>query len=132
MSSIIEVVALALQRTSDNRFMLAKRGPNETGAGYWEFPGGKIERGETQRQALVREIGEELSFVIKPELLELVSTNDHQYGAKVFRIFLWKYKVAADPLVTLVDHDQIIWCDPFEMRALKVSAGDLTFIEKLL
>ena len=132
MSSIIEVVALALQRTSDSRFMLARRGPNESGAGYWEFPGGKVERGETQRQALVREIGEELSLKIKPELLVLVAQNDHQYGAKVFRIFLWKCVINADPLVSLIDHDQIMWCDSFEMRALKVSAGDVTFIEKLL
>lgn len=132
MSSIIEVVALALQRSSDSRFMLARRGPNESGAGYWEFPGGKVERGETHRQALVREIGEELSLKIEPEQLELVAQNDHQYGAKVFRIFLWKYVITADPLVSLVDHDQIMWCDSFEMRALKVSAGDVVFIEKLL
>ena len=57
----LAVVAAALVR-DDGRFLLQKRPPGKDHAGLWEFPGGKVEEGETPAEALVREIEEELEL----------------------------------------------------------------------
>jgi len=57
------VVACALT-DDDGRVLLQQRPPGKPMAGLWEFPGGKLERGETPEQALSREIGEELGLVL--------------------------------------------------------------------
>ena len=59
---IVEVAAAILLR--DGEFLLAQRPRGKVYAGYWEFPGGKVESGETLRQALQRELHEELGIVI--------------------------------------------------------------------
>jgi 8-oxo-dGTP diphosphatase len=60
---IIEVVAGALMRP-DGSFMLGSRPEGKPYAGYWEFPGGKVEPGETAMQALVRELQEEMAITV--------------------------------------------------------------------
>lgn len=62
-SQIVEVAAAVLQRP-DGAFLLARRPPDKIWAGYWEFPGGKIEPGETAHHALVRELREELGIEV--------------------------------------------------------------------
>lgn len=57
-------VAVAVFITADGRFLLSSRPDGKPYAGYWEFPGGKIEAGESVREALVRELEEELNVVI--------------------------------------------------------------------
>src|ERR1700709_2684172 len=59
----VEVVAAVLQR-DDGSFLLTSRPPGKVYAGYWEFPGGKLEAGETVEQALRRELHEEIGIVI--------------------------------------------------------------------
>lgn len=60
---ILDVSAAVLQREGGT-FLLAQRPPDKIWAGYWEFPGGKVERGETAYQALVRELKEELGITV--------------------------------------------------------------------
>ncbi|MGA9666314.1 MAG: Nudix family hydrolase [Gallionella sp.] len=62
-TKIVEVAAAVLQRP-DGTFLLAQRPPGKIWAGYWEFPGGKIEPGETPHHALVRELREELGITV--------------------------------------------------------------------
>src|SRR4051812_28674545 len=59
----VEVAAAVLQRP-DGAFLLAQRPPDKVYAGYWEFPGGKIEPGETAADALARELHEELGIEV--------------------------------------------------------------------
>ncbi|MDD5299203.1 MAG: Nudix family hydrolase [Gallionella sp.] len=63
-TKIVEVAAAVLQRP-DGSFLLAQRPPDKIWAGYWEFPGGKIEAGETPYHALVRELREELGIEVE-------------------------------------------------------------------
>jgi 8-oxo-dGTP diphosphatase len=65
----IPVVAAALV-DDRGRWLMHKRPAGKHHAGLWEFPGGKVERGETPFKALVREIGEELGLTLSPEHLE--------------------------------------------------------------
>ncbi len=132
MSSIIEVVALALQRKQDDRFLIARRGLGQSGSGQWEFPGGKIEIGETQTQALVREIQEEFAFSIQQSSLHFVDVVEHVYPTKRIRLYLFRYHVDHTPEFVLTDHDQIAWCTPSEMKTYSISPGDIYFIDKLL
>ena len=56
-------VAAAVITRPDGSFLLGQRGADTAYSGYWEFPGGKVEAGETPREALVRELSEELGIV---------------------------------------------------------------------
>ena len=63
--TIVEV-AVGILLQPDGRFLLTSRPPGKVYAGYWEFPGGKLEAGESVEQALARELHEELGVVIEP------------------------------------------------------------------
>ena len=133
MSSLaLEVVALALKRKSDGRYLLAQRSPGSSGAGQWEFPGGKIEGDESEVQALVREICEELSILISPLELKPVASHIFSYPQKKIHLHLWTVELDLVPEIKLTEHDQIMWCKPNEMKSLNLSEADIYFIDKLL
>ena len=131
-SSPVEVVALALKRKFDGRYMLARRNPNSSGAGNLEFPGGKIESGEDGPQALVREIFEEFSYQIQIDCLIYIASHEYSYPNKVIRLHLWQLEIQEVPDFILIDHDKIEWCLPSEMHRLKISPADIFFINRLL
>jgi len=61
---VIEVAAAVIER-ADGRFLVAQRPPGKVYAGYWEFPGGKVELGEPADRALARELHEELGIEVR-------------------------------------------------------------------
>lgn len=75
---IILVAACALVDT-DRRVLLAQRPADKPMAGLWEFPGGKIENGETPEDALIRELQEELGIVTKAACLAPLTFASHSY-----------------------------------------------------
>jgi 8-oxo-dGTP diphosphatase len=83
----IEVAAAVLQRT-DGSFLLAQRPADKVYAGYWEFPGGKIEPGETAAQALTRELHEELGIdIVRPYPW---ITRDYEYEHAAVRLRFYR------------------------------------------
>ncbi|MEM8540823.1 MAG: 8-oxo-dGTP diphosphatase MutT [Pseudomonadota bacterium] len=78
MAEILIVVACALV-DPDNRILLAQRPEGKSMAGLWEFPGGKIEPGETPEQSLVRELQEELGITTQPACLAPLTFASHAY-----------------------------------------------------
>ncbi|HTM77921.1 MAG TPA: (deoxy)nucleoside triphosphate pyrophosphohydrolase [Devosia sp.] len=76
--SLLLVVACALV-DADRRVLIAQRPPGKALAGLWEFPGGKIEPGETPEAALIRELEEELGVSTKTACLAPVSFASHSY-----------------------------------------------------
>lgn len=74
----VHVVAAALI-DADNRILVAQRLPGGALAGLWEFPGGKIEPGETPEAALVRELDEELGVIVAASALAPVTFVSHAY-----------------------------------------------------
>jgi 8-oxo-dGTP diphosphatase len=62
------------------RVLLAQRPPGKVMAGYWEFPGGKIEAGETILQALQRELAEELGITVSAAAMEMIGSIEHSYS----------------------------------------------------
>ncbi len=71
----------------DGRFLITKRPKGTHLAGFWEFPGGKQEAGETLEECLVREIKEELGIEVRTE--ELLVTVDHEYGNRMISLHLF-------------------------------------------
>jgi 8-oxo-dGTP diphosphatase len=88
---ILEVSAAVLQRP-DNTFLLAQRPPDKIWAGYWEFPGGKIETGETPYHALARELHEELGITVQtayPWLTRIFTYPHATVRLNFFRVTAW-------------------------------------------
>lgn len=75
---LVLVVACALI-DPDNRVLLAQRPQGKAMAGLWEFPGGKVEQGETPEEALVRELEEELGIATKVDCLAPLTFASHSY-----------------------------------------------------
>lgn len=73
------LVAACALIDADGRVLLAKRPPGRPLAGLWEFPGGKLEPGETPEAALVRELEEELGITVAPKCLAPLTFASHTY-----------------------------------------------------
>jgi 8-oxo-dGTP diphosphatase len=89
---VIEVAAAVIQR-ADGAFLLAQRPQGKVYAGYWEFPGGKIEPGEPAARALARELYEELGIDIGPAYPWLTRVFTYPHGTvrlNFFRVHEWK------------------------------------------
>jgi 8-oxo-dGTP diphosphatase len=90
-NKIVEVAAAVLQR-ADGSFLLAQRPPGKAWAGYWEFPGGKVESGETPRHALVRELREELGITLTtayPWVTRVFAYPHATVRLNFFRVTAW-------------------------------------------
>jgi len=91
-TKIVEVAAAVLQRP-DGSFLLAQRPADKIWAGYWEFPGGKIEPGESARDALARELREELGIEVQtayPWLTREFAYPHATVRLNFFRVTSWK------------------------------------------
>ncbi len=89
---MIEVAAAVIQR-ADGAFLLAQRPAGKVYAGYWEFPGGKIEPGEPADRALARELHEELGIDIGPPFPWITRVFAYPHGTvrlNFFRVHEWK------------------------------------------
>jgi len=89
---IVEVAAAVIQRP-DGSFLLAQRPPGKVYAGYWEFPGGKAEPGETPERALVRELHEELGIDVMrwyPWITRVFAYPHATVRLNFFRVLAWK------------------------------------------
>ena len=111
MTNIVDVAAAILLRDGPEgaEFLLARRPPGKVYADYWEFPGGKVEAGETLRQALDREIAEELGIGIDRAWpwLSCEFTYPHaRVRLKFFRVTSWHGEIV--PL----EHTGIVWMKP--------------------
>ncbi len=90
-NKIVEVAAAVLQKP-DGSFLLAQRPDGKIWAGYWEFPGGKVEPGETARHALVRELHEELGIAVVtayPWLTRVFTYPHATVRLNFFRVTEW-------------------------------------------
>jgi 8-oxo-dGTP diphosphatase len=94
---IVEVSAAVLQRP-DGSFLLAQRPPDKIWAGYWEFPGGKVEPGETARDALIRELQEELGITVETAYPWLTREFTYPHATvrlSFFRVTKWSGELHA-------------------------------------
>ena len=122
----IEVVA-AVIFDERGRIFATQRGYGEW-KDWWEFPGGKMEAGETPQQALKREIHEELDAEIG--VGELLRTIDYDYPTFHLTMRCFKCKLS-ESHVTLLEHEAARWLNPGELYSVQWLPADEEIIEEL-
>ena len=125
------VVAIVLFSLTSQKYLIVRRDQYQSGAGFWEFPGGKVESGETPQVALRREIMEELGVSVEISRLRFLSKNIHQYGSKKINISFYLYEIPHEIPLALVDHDDSKWCDVNDILKFKMADADIPVIEQL-
>ena len=105
---ITEVAAAVIERL-DGSFLLGQRAPDTFYPGYWEFPGGKVEPGETPRQALIRELQEELGITVTRADPWL--RREHRYEHAHVRLYFYKVREWSGELRDHV-HSALTWQQP--------------------
>ena len=119
----IEVVAALIVRRG--RFFAAQRGHEKSHAGQWEFPGGKIEQGETPEEALMRELSEELDLASHP--VAFVTTKETHDPDRVIRVHLYRV-LLEDDAYHLKEHQAAGWFTPKEADQLTWTEADRDFL----
>ena len=109
MSEVIEVAAAVILRADGSEFLLAQRPAGKVYAGYWEFPGGKVEAGETVRAALLRELREELGISVSacsPWLTRVFTYPHATVRLNFWRVTAWAGEIG---ISAPLEHDAVDW-----------------------
>ena len=123
---MIDVVAAVIKK--NNKYLIAQRNRNKHFAFHWEFPGGKVDNGETFEIALLREIKEELSIDIK--ILKKISSQKHKDDKINVNVhyFLCEH---LDGKIYLFEHEDLKWITKTELFSYKMAPGDSKIIKFL-
>ncbi len=122
----IRVVGAVILR--DGLVLCAQRGPDGSLPGMWEFPGGKIEPGESPQVALSREIIEELHCEVV--VGEEVATTTHEYDFGVVTLTTYYCQLrSGDPQLT--EHAELRWVAPSQLAALEWAPADIPAIDRI-
>jgi 8-oxo-dGTP diphosphatase len=130
---LLHVVAAALI-DADGRVLVQRRPPGVSMAGLWEFPGGKIEHGETPEAALIRELREELGIDVEAACLAPVAFASEPLGDRHLLLLLYvgrKWSGMPQPLQAA----ELRWVRPVELHRLPMPPADkplIALIEALI
>ncbi|EGD29171.1 mutator MutT protein [Streptococcus sanguinis SK72] len=126
LNKIIHVVAAAIEK--DGEIFCAQRPENKSLGGLWEFPGGKLEPGETPEEALVREIQEELNSTI--EILSYINEASYDYDFGTVIMKTYHAKLISGNL-ELLEHQNSTWLAPQDLKTLDWAPVDRPAVELL-
>lgn len=126
---IVLVVAAALM-DADNRILIARRPEGASLAGLWEFPGGKINAGETPEMALVRELEEELGIEADPASFIAAGFASHQYPdfhllMPLFICRSWQGEIEAK------EHSALEWVSVHDLDNYPMPPADVPLVAQL-
>ena len=123
---IVLVSAVALI-DKDGRILIAKRPDGKSMAGLWEFPGGKVEKGETPEQALIREAKEELNIDLNNKCIAPLSFSEFDY--KHFQLLLLLYVCRRwNGQPKSMEKNELKWVKPNMLRKYKMPPADNALI----
>ncbi|AMH01803.1 NTP pyrophosphohydrolase [Serratia liquefaciens] len=120
---IIDVVAAIIEK--NGKILLAQRDADSDQAGLWEFPGGKVEAGESQPQALARELDEELGIVAS--VGNYVASNTWQQTDRVIRLHAWRVEAFSGELQNRC-HADFVWITPEQAFDYPLAPADVPLL----
>ncbi|MFD2184919.1 (deoxy)nucleoside triphosphate pyrophosphohydrolase [Rhodoplanes azumiensis] len=124
------LVAACALIDADGRILLAQRPEGKAMAGLWEFPGGKVEVGETPEASLIRELHEELGIGVKEACLAPLTFASHTYTD--FHLLMPLYVCRRwDGIVTPREHAALRWVRPQTLRDYPMPEADIPLIAHL-
>jgi len=127
MKSRLRVVAAAIF-DADRRVLIAQRPEGKHMAGWWEFPGGKVANGESDADALVRELREELG--VEARAHREITTMSHEYPDRIVELVLWHASIASGEPRGL-DGQQLQWVGCQFLGNVGLLPADLPLIPAL-
>lgn len=113
----------------DNKVLIAKRSATDKLPNKWEFPGGKLEDGESPEECLKRELQEELG--ITTSIGEFLGNSDHEYDHIHIRLKFYRTQWIAGKINPSV-HDEVVFVSLEEMKMYDFAAADIPFVNKLI
>ena len=125
---MISVAVSVIYCEERKKFLIGRRAPTEPHSGYWEFPGGKLEKGETPEEALKRELMEELNVksIVRMKFDEQVS----KYGEKTYKLLTYFTEIN-DSTLELRVHDKIEWVSLKEAYKYNMFPSNIKLLDKL-
>jgi 8-oxo-dGTP diphosphatase len=128
LKKVVKVVAAIIENES-NEILCALRSPDMAIPNMWEFPGGKIEKGEDMETALKREIHEELGCSI--ETYGLFNDHIHEYETFIINLISIKGKIiSGSPKAS--EHSKLIWLKRENLSSLKWAPADIPAVDQLM
>lgn len=112
----------------DGKILICQRPEGKKLAGMWEFPGGKMEHGETPEEGLVRELREELGFEAR---VGKIIDAQAEYGVGEFIILYYEVEIASGEPAAL-EHAQIKYVLPEELNSYEFPRTDSAVVKKLV
>ncbi len=112
----------------DNRILIARRPSDDRLAGLWEFPGGKLETGETPRDCLRRELWEE--FGIRTRIGPFFDETEYHYDHLSIRLLVYQAEIESGQLRPRV-HDAVRWVTPEQMSSFRFAPADRPIVTRL-
>jgi 8-oxo-dGTP diphosphatase len=126
---IVLVAACALI-DADGRVLIAQRPPGRQMAGLWEFPGGKVEAGETPETTLIRELKEELGIIVNEACLAPLTFASHGYAD--FHLVMPLYVCRRwDGTVRAQEGQELVWVRPNRLKDYPMPPADVPLISHL-
>lgn len=130
-SSRLVLVSAAALIDADGRVLIAQRPQGKSLGGLWEFPGGKVEPGESPETALIRELKEELDVDVAAADLTPFAFASHAYDA--FHLLMPLFLVAAwQGVPRAVEAQALAWAKPQALRAYPMPPADAPLLERLI
>ncbi|EMM0034861.1 pyrimidine (deoxy)nucleoside triphosphate diphosphatase [Klebsiella aerogenes] len=127
MQKIIDVVAAIIER--DGKILLAQRPPHADQPGLWEFAGGKVEHGESQPQALARELEEELAIVARPT--RYIASHQREVSGRLIYLHAWWIgEFSGEPVAHY--HSELRWCTPSQALEFDLAPADIPLLNAFI
>ncbi|MGX6592772.1 (deoxy)nucleoside triphosphate pyrophosphohydrolase [Cetobacterium ceti] len=129
MKKVLKVVGGVIEN-SKKEILCTLRSENKSLGNMWEFPGGKIEKGETLEEGLKRELLEELNIKVKN--IEYYGNSIMEYDNIIIDLTCYKCEIEDENSLELLEHKAYVWLERKNLNSLKWVPTDISIMEKLI